>query len=145
MYFFITASSQLYSFVCLLSPQHSKGNQSSPVLRQFIQLQNKCKCCFPSTFQFYVSPVYNALFVVSIFSFNRFASVQFLRFFFCWTLYYHKVVVVSTHAFLNALTRIMARQRNDYVKETTEIKELMGDIDHEKVQRIIFNQVICDC
>ena len=48
-------------------------------------------------------------------------------------------VVASTHAFLNALTCMVAQRRTDYVEQTPEIKELMGNMDHEKVYRITAN------
>ena len=48
-------------------------------------------------------------------------------------------MVASTHAFLNALTRIVAQRRTDYFEETPEIKELMGNMDHEEVYRITAN------
>ena len=48
-------------------------------------------------------------------------------------------MVVSTHAFLNALTRMVAQRRTDYVEETPEINELMGNMDDEQVYRITPN------
>ena len=48
-------------------------------------------------------------------------------------------MVASTHAFFNVLTRMAAQRRTDFVKETPEIKELMGNMDHEKVYGITAN------
>ena len=48
-------------------------------------------------------------------------------------------MVVSTHAFLNALTRMVAQRRTNYVEETPEIKELMGNMDDEQVYMITPN------
>ena len=48
-------------------------------------------------------------------------------------------MVVSTHTFSNAFTRMVAQRRTDHVEETPEIKELMGNMDHEKVHRITAN------